>query len=188
MLPLLSPTQSRLGLPRGDRGAAARCRCCSSRSSWVSVKMLPFDNKSELQVIIDMPEGTTLETTTRVAREIADYLRHRARGHRPADLRRHRGADQLQRPGASLRPAPGLERRRHPGQPGAQGRARRPEPRHRQAAARAGRGDRGPPRCRGQGRRGAAGTAGAVDPGGRGLRSEPRGAAAGRRSRYATSS
>jgi multidrug efflux pump subunit AcrB len=37
----------------------------------VRVKMLPFDNKSEFQVIIDMPEGTTLERTTRVAREVA---------------------------------------------------------------------------------------------------------------------
>ncbi len=37
----------------------------------VRVKMLPFDNKSEFQVIIDMPNGTTLEQTTRVAREIA---------------------------------------------------------------------------------------------------------------------
>jgi multidrug efflux pump subunit AcrB len=37
----------------------------------VKVKMLPFDNKSEFQVIIDMPEGTTLEQTARVAREIA---------------------------------------------------------------------------------------------------------------------
>ncbi len=40
----------------------------------VRVKMLPFDNKSELQVVLDMPEGTTLETTARVAREIGDYL------------------------------------------------------------------------------------------------------------------
>jgi len=40
----------------------------------VQVKMLPFDNKSEFQVIIDMPEGTTLESTTQVAREIGDYL------------------------------------------------------------------------------------------------------------------
>ena len=37
----------------------------------VRVKMLPFDNKSEFQVIIDMPEGTTLEQTARVSREIA---------------------------------------------------------------------------------------------------------------------
>ncbi len=41
----------------------------------VQVKMLPFDNKSEFQVILDMPEGTTLEETTRVARELADALR-----------------------------------------------------------------------------------------------------------------
>ncbi len=41
---------------------------------FVTVKMLPFDNKSEFQVIIDMPEGTTLEQTARVAREMGDYL------------------------------------------------------------------------------------------------------------------
>ena len=41
----------------------------------VEVKMLPFDNKSELQVIIDMPEGTPLERTTHVAMEIGDYIR-----------------------------------------------------------------------------------------------------------------
>jgi multidrug efflux pump subunit AcrB len=40
----------------------------------VTVKMLPFDNKSELQVIVDMPEGTTLEQTTRATRSIASYL------------------------------------------------------------------------------------------------------------------
>ncbi|MFH1843882.1 MAG: efflux RND transporter permease subunit [bacterium] len=40
----------------------------------VQVKMLPFDNKSEFQVIIDMPEGSTLENTTQVAREMGRYL------------------------------------------------------------------------------------------------------------------
>ncbi|HPO15351.1 MAG TPA: efflux RND transporter permease subunit [Candidatus Hydrogenedentes bacterium] len=40
----------------------------------VLVKMLPFDNKSEFQVIIDMPEGTTLEQTAAVTRDIGDYL------------------------------------------------------------------------------------------------------------------
>ncbi|MCK5878631.1 MAG: efflux RND transporter permease subunit, partial [Holophagae bacterium] len=39
------------------------------------VKMLPYDNKSEMQVMIDMPEGSTLEQTTATARDIADYLR-----------------------------------------------------------------------------------------------------------------
>ncbi len=41
----------------------------------VTVKMLPFDNKSELQVVIDMPEGVTLEETAAVAREIGEYLK-----------------------------------------------------------------------------------------------------------------
>jgi multidrug efflux pump subunit AcrB len=37
----------------------------------VTVKMLPFDNKSEFQVMVDMPEGTALETTARVASALA---------------------------------------------------------------------------------------------------------------------
>jgi multidrug efflux pump subunit AcrB len=41
----------------------------------VKVKMLPFDNKSEFQVILDLPEGTTLETTNAVGQEVAGYLR-----------------------------------------------------------------------------------------------------------------
>ncbi|NRS88501.1 multidrug efflux pump subunit AcrB [Flavobacterium sp. 7E] len=40
----------------------------------VLVKMLPFDNKNEFQVVIDMPEGTTLERTAAVTKEIAQYL------------------------------------------------------------------------------------------------------------------
>ena len=40
----------------------------------VAVKMLPFDNKNEFQVVIDMPEGTTLERTAAVTQEIAQYL------------------------------------------------------------------------------------------------------------------
>jgi multidrug efflux pump subunit AcrB len=39
----------------------------------VTVKMLPFDNKNEFQVIVDMPTGTTLEETARVARALAEY-------------------------------------------------------------------------------------------------------------------
>lgn len=41
----------------------------------VTVKMLPFDNKSEIQVIIDMPEGKTLEETASLATEMANYLK-----------------------------------------------------------------------------------------------------------------
>ena len=40
----------------------------------VVVKMLPFDNKNEFQVVVDMPEGTTLERTAAVTKEIAQYL------------------------------------------------------------------------------------------------------------------
>ncbi|MBD2450961.1 efflux RND transporter permease subunit [Nostoc sp. FACHB-152] len=40
----------------------------------VILKMLPFDNKSELQVVVNMPEGTTLEQTARATREMGQYL------------------------------------------------------------------------------------------------------------------
>ncbi len=42
----------------------------------VLVKMLPFDNKSEFQAIINMPDGTPLEETTRVAQALGDDLSH----------------------------------------------------------------------------------------------------------------
>jgi multidrug efflux pump subunit AcrB len=41
---------------------------------FVRVKMLPFDNKSEFQVIVDMPEGTTLEHTLRVTEALAEIV------------------------------------------------------------------------------------------------------------------
>ncbi|NCS75341.1 MAG: efflux RND transporter permease subunit, partial [Gallionella sp.] len=40
----------------------------------VVLKMLPFDNKSEFQVVVDMPAGTALEQTAGVMREIGAYL------------------------------------------------------------------------------------------------------------------
>lgn len=40
----------------------------------VAVKMLPFDNKNEFQIVIDMPEGTTLERTYAVTKELSQYL------------------------------------------------------------------------------------------------------------------
>jgi multidrug efflux pump subunit AcrB len=45
----------------------------------VTVKMLPFDNKSEFQVIVDMPEGTALEQTARLAAELAHEVAKDAR-------------------------------------------------------------------------------------------------------------
>jgi multidrug efflux pump subunit AcrB len=41
----------------------------------VVLKMLPFDNKSEFQVVVDMPEGTALERTQQVLVELGAYLR-----------------------------------------------------------------------------------------------------------------
>ena len=41
----------------------------------VKVKMLPFDNKSEFQIILNTEEGTTLERTTAIAQEMAAALR-----------------------------------------------------------------------------------------------------------------
>ncbi|MDN3644288.1 efflux RND transporter permease subunit [Lutimonas halocynthiae] len=41
----------------------------------VAVKMLPFDNKNEFQIIVDMPEGSTLERTDMVIKEIAQYVK-----------------------------------------------------------------------------------------------------------------
>jgi multidrug efflux pump subunit AcrB len=40
----------------------------------VPMKMLPFDNKNEFQLVIDLPEGSTLESTDQVVRELEDYL------------------------------------------------------------------------------------------------------------------
>lgn len=40
----------------------------------VTVKMLPFDNKSEFQVVIDMPEGSTLEETAAATQDLAAYI------------------------------------------------------------------------------------------------------------------
>ena len=41
---------------------------------WVQLKMLPFDNKSEFQVVVDMPAGTPLEKTAAVMHELGGYL------------------------------------------------------------------------------------------------------------------
>ncbi len=40
----------------------------------VKVKMLPFDNRSEFQVIVDMPEGSTLEKTAQVTQALGQYF------------------------------------------------------------------------------------------------------------------
>lgn len=41
----------------------------------VTVKMLPFDNKNEFQIIVDMPSGTTLEQTVAATRALSEYVK-----------------------------------------------------------------------------------------------------------------
>ncbi|MDH5258527.1 MAG: efflux RND transporter permease subunit, partial [Gammaproteobacteria bacterium] len=43
-------------------------------AKFVVLKMLPFDNKSEFQIVLDMPEGSSLEQTSRVLAELGDYI------------------------------------------------------------------------------------------------------------------
>ena len=44
-------------------------------AGWVRVKMLPYDNKSELEIVLNMPEDSSLERTAQAAREIAAAIR-----------------------------------------------------------------------------------------------------------------
>ena len=48
--------------------------CVLPAMRMVPLKMLPYDNKNEFQIIVDMPEGTTLERTDSVARQIAAHV------------------------------------------------------------------------------------------------------------------
>ena len=49
--------------------------CAMFYTTAVTVKMLPYDNKPEFAVVIDMPEGTALPITTNATREMAEVLR-----------------------------------------------------------------------------------------------------------------
>lgn len=59
---------------------------------WVVLKMLPFDNKSEFQLVLDMPEGSSLEQTQRTLIEVGQAGQG-ARGPGLPNLCRHGGAD-----------------------------------------------------------------------------------------------
>ena len=73
MSPLINKSKRRL-LFMGGIVVLMLAACALVPLKLVRVKMLPFDNKSEFQVIVDMPDGTTLEQTTRVSQELARYL------------------------------------------------------------------------------------------------------------------
>ena len=56
-------------------GVATLVACSMFYFKAVTVKLLPFDNKSEVQVVVDMPEGTALENTGRVLEDVAGIAR-----------------------------------------------------------------------------------------------------------------
>lgn len=56
-------------------GVATLLACSMFYLKAVTVKLLPFDNKSEVQVVVDMPEGTALENTARVLEDVAAVTR-----------------------------------------------------------------------------------------------------------------
>jgi multidrug efflux pump subunit AcrB len=74
MRPLLSHRVARWGF-LGGIVMALMAAMSLVRTGHVKVKMLPFDNKSELNIVVNTPEGTTLEDTTQVALELGSVLR-----------------------------------------------------------------------------------------------------------------
>ena len=75
MGPLITQTQPRW-IFLGAITALLLAAMATVALGWVTVKMLPFDNKSEFQVILNMPEGSALERTAQAAREIAAAIRN----------------------------------------------------------------------------------------------------------------
>jgi len=56
-------------------GVATLVACSMFYFKAVTVKLLPFDNKSEVQLVADLPEGTSLESTARVLEQAAAVAR-----------------------------------------------------------------------------------------------------------------
>ena len=74
MNPLIHSSRWRFAFLAGIAGLLAAAMALVG-IGWVKVKMLPFDNKSEFQIIVNMPEGSALERTAQAAREIAAAVR-----------------------------------------------------------------------------------------------------------------
>jgi multidrug efflux pump subunit AcrB len=73
LLPLLQSARKRWLLALGIF-AALTLSVGLAGVQWVVLKMLPFDNKSEFQVVLEMPAGTPLETTASTLQEMGAYL------------------------------------------------------------------------------------------------------------------
>ena len=94
-----------------------------------TVKMLPFDNKSELQVVIDLPGDPSLEETAAVTREIGETIRTVPDGDPLPVVCGHGGALSISTAWyATISCAPGGKCGGYPGQFRRQGRTAGPEP------------------------------------------------------------
>jgi multidrug efflux pump subunit AcrB len=138
MSPLLDPQTGRAARRKLWIGVLAAIFASVSLGFFklVVLKMLPFDNKSEFQVVLDMPVGTPLEETAKVLREISAEI---AQVPEVADYQAYAGtASPINFNGLVrqyyLRSMP--EHGRHPGQPGGQEAPQPPEPRDRRLGAR----------------------------------------------------
>ena len=130
-----APRAARRGHRRGDRGLARRC----PRPASCVMKMLPFDNKSEFQVVVDMPAGTPLEQTAAVLHELGAGDRRRSLKSptsRPTPAPPRRSTSTASCASTTCAAA---ARSATCGQPGRQAPPQRTEPRHRDARA--------PPNC-----------------------------------------
>ncbi|MCI0701677.1 MAG: efflux RND transporter permease subunit [Planctomycetia bacterium] len=74
LTPFLNSRRAAWGLI-GFTALLLAAACALPALGLVPLKMLPFDNKNEFQVLVDLPEGTTIESTDAVLKEMADELR-----------------------------------------------------------------------------------------------------------------
>ena len=137
----------------------------------VPLKMLPFDNKNELLLLLDFEEGTTLERSDAAVREVEAYLAGVPEVSDYISYVGRRFPDGLQRAGAALLPAAGGPSRRGADQSGREEEPPDAEPRDRAADAQRAAGHRRPAPGADEAGRDAAWTARHRQRGGRSLRS-----------------
>ncbi len=73
LMPLLQSARKRWLLLAGILAALALSVGLAA-VQWVVLKMLPFDNKSEFQLVVDMPAGTALEDTAAALQDLGSFL------------------------------------------------------------------------------------------------------------------
>jgi multidrug efflux pump subunit AcrB len=71
--PFISSKRNRRALMYGIAGLVAAAAALPG-AKLVVLKMLPFDNKSEFQVVVDLPAGTPVEITAAVLHDMGAYL------------------------------------------------------------------------------------------------------------------